>query len=81
MIYRLLQGAVNIAVELEKFFTDNNEKLDFMLDEGMFVMKDVFPGNNYNFNEKLFLISERISFLRNGFLGSIFSSSKCLLYI
>jgi hypothetical protein len=22
----------------------NNEKLDFMLDEGMFVMKDVFPG-------------------------------------
>jgi hypothetical protein len=44
MIYHLLQGAVNIAVELEKFFTDNNEKLDFMLDEGMFVMKDVFPG-------------------------------------
>ena len=42
-----VKGAKNIAVELEKFFTDNNEKLDFMLDEGMFVMKDVFPGNNF----------------------------------
>jgi hypothetical protein len=31
---------------LEKEFLSNNEKLDFILDEGMFVMQDVFPGNN-----------------------------------
>ena len=33
-----------MAKELEAAFERNHEKLDFILDEGMFVMKDIFPG-------------------------------------
>ena len=35
-----------MAKELEAAFERNHEKLDFILDEGMFVMKDIFPGLN-----------------------------------
>jgi len=37
-------GAGEIAKVLEQLLEQNNEKLDFLLDEGMFVMKDLFPG-------------------------------------
>ena len=35
-----------MAKELEAAFERYHEKLDFILDEGMFVMKDIFPGLN-----------------------------------
>lgn len=43
------QGAAKIAKKLETLFEENNEKLDFILDEGMFVMKEVFPGKYFSF--------------------------------
>ena len=39
-----LGGAGEIAKVLGNKLVENNEKLDFLLDEGMFVMKDVVPG-------------------------------------
>lgn len=38
------EGAGNMAKKLEELFALHNEKLDFMVDEGMFVMEDIFPG-------------------------------------
>ena len=38
------QGAKAIAAVLEKKLQENGEVLDFILDEGMFVMDGVFPG-------------------------------------
>jgi len=37
-------GAGHIAVELEQMLEEKGEKLDFLLDEGMFVMQGVVPG-------------------------------------
>jgi len=37
-------GAGEIAKVLKGLLEENNEKLDFLLDEGMFVMQDVVPG-------------------------------------
>eukprot|EP00092_Neocalanus_flemingeri_P018492 GFUD01020012.1.p1 GENE.GFUD01020012.1~~GFUD01020012.1.p1 ORF type:complete len:582 (-),score=147.32 GFUD01020012.1:33-1778(-) len=37
-------GAGEIAKVLERLLEENNEKLDFLLDEGMFVMQGVVPG-------------------------------------
>ena len=39
-----LGGAGEIAKVLGNKLVENDEKLDFLLDEGMFVMKDVVPG-------------------------------------
>ena len=38
------QGAGFIARKLEESLNKENEKLSFILDEGMFVMDGVFPG-------------------------------------
>ena len=38
------QGAGHIAPLLEEKLTENDEKLDFLLDEGMMVMEEVVPG-------------------------------------
>ena len=37
-------GAGEIATVLEGLLANNNEKLDFLLDEGMFVMQGIVPG-------------------------------------
>ena len=37
-------GAAHIAKRLETFLKEREEQLSFILDEGMFVMSDVFPG-------------------------------------
>lgn len=39
-----LNGAGEISKHLKELLDENNEKLDFLLDEGMFVMQDVVPG-------------------------------------
>ena len=38
------RGAKEIAVKLEEMLEQNDEKLDFLLDEGMTVMEGVIPG-------------------------------------
>ena len=38
------QGAGHIAPILQKKLSENDEKLDFILDEGMMVMQEVVPG-------------------------------------
>ena len=38
------QGAAYIAPVLENMLSENNEELDFLLDEGMTVMQGVVPG-------------------------------------
>ena len=38
------EGAAHIAPVLEKMLHENNEELDFLLDEGMTVMQGVVPG-------------------------------------
>ncbi|TRY64118.1 hypothetical protein TCAL_00447 [Tigriopus californicus] len=39
-------GAAEISITLEKMLKDNGEELDFLLDEGMFVVADIIPGIN-----------------------------------
>ena len=39
-----LNGAGEISKDLKILLDEHNEKLDFLLDEGMFVMQDVVPG-------------------------------------
>lgn len=39
-------GAAEISIALEKMLKDNGEELDFLLDEGMFVVADIIPGIN-----------------------------------
>ena len=38
------QGAGHIKKKMESLLKENKEKLDFILDEGTFVVKDMFPG-------------------------------------
>ena len=41
-------GAKQINLQLEKMLQLHGERMDFVLDEGLFVMKDMIPGTDQN---------------------------------